>query len=503
MRISNRIKKNLRRKLAAAIVAGMMTFSVGVMNVDAAEVVNITLDDAIQRAFENNRSIKESIADRERAYWSLSEARRKGNPQITWNFTGYRVGGMAYGNRKSAFSNSASLSMPIYRGGSLKEGRRSARYALSAADLTLENTLQTVRLNSTNYYFAILRHRNQIEVYEEEVMTLQEHLRNVNAQFRVGTVAKVDVLESQVELAQAQQSLVNAQNDYDTAIAALNNYIGLPVDTVLRPQDTLTYDKYDLGLNECIAYALENRADAAIADYNVKQAESEKRSAKSGWRPSVSASVSKEIDTEHLFRHKYSDQWSAGISASWSIFDGGLTRAQVNQADAALIKAQEEAAATREQIQLDIQEYYLQLKAAEKNIATTRATVALAEENYKIAQVRYAAGVGTNLDVMDASRQLTSSRSNYFSALYEYNVARASLERYMGVPVEIDVVRYVESEGEGKTAAQSREDAALNTEASEVPKTSEPAPVVTVDFENPSPLPSESIDPDSDDVAFK
>ena len=504
MRIYNRIRKNLRKKLAAALVAGMMTFSLG--TVDAAEIMNVTLDETIQRAFENNRSIKESVAEREGAFWSLSEARRQTNPRVTWSFSGARVGGLAYrdNNLQSTFSNSASLSMPIYQGGRLSEGRKSARYALSSADLALENTMQTVRLQSTVYYFNVLQYRNLIEVYEEEVLTLQEHLRNVNAQFRVGTVAKVDVLESQVELANAQQNLVNIQNQYDVAVAQLNNYIGLPADTILRPQDTLTYRNYNLKLSDCTTYALENRADAAMADYAVKRAESAKRAAKAGWRPTVNASVSKEIDTEHLFSHKYSDQWRAGISASWDIFDGGITRAQVNQAEAELVRVQEVAAQTREQIQLEVQSYFLQLHAAEKNIGTTRASVTLAEENYKIAQVRYAAGVGTNLDVMDASRKLTEARSNYFTALYNYNTAKASLDRYMGVPVEIDVTRYLESEAAGKTAAQSREDAALTTEAAEVPETAEPAPVVMIDFENDKPLPSETVEHKrTADSAFK
>lgn len=504
MRIANRIKRTFRKKLAAMLVAGMMTFSAGVMTVDAADVVSITLDETIQRAYENNRTIKESIAERQEAFWELSEARRQTNPQITWSFSANRRGGIYYGGTGNAFSNTGSISMPIYQGGRLKEGRKSARYALSSADLSLENTMQDVRLQSTIYYFNVLQYRNLVEVYEEEVSTLEEHLRNVNAQFHVGTVAKVDVLESQVELANSQQKLVNMQNQYDVAVAELNNYIGLPADTIIRPQDTLTYKKYDMKLGDCTMYALENRADAAMADYAVKRAESNKRSAKSGWRPSVNASVSKEIDTSSVFSHKTSDQWRAGISASWNIFDGGITSAQVNQADAALIRAQEVAAQTREQIQLEVQSYYLQLHAAEKNIGTTQASVTLAEENYKIAQVRYAAGVGTNLDVMDASRQLTESRSNYFTALYNYNTAKASLDRYMGVPVEIDVVRYVESEQAGKKADQSREDAALTSDAAAVPKIEEVAPVVMIDFENDAPLPSENINSENvRDQAFK
>ncbi|MBO4779795.1 MAG: TolC family protein, partial [Selenomonadaceae bacterium] len=440
------------------------------------------------------------------AFWSLSEARRQTNPKITWSWEGNRLGGSYYSgyDYNHSFSNTAGVSIPIYQGGRLKEGRKYARYGLSTADLSLENTMQTVRLQSTIYYFDVLQYRNLIEVYEEEVVTLQEHLRNVNAQFSVGTVAKVDVLESQVELANAQQNLVNIQNRYDIAVAELNNYIGLPADTIVRPQDTLTYKRYNFDLGSCTAYALENRPDAAMADYAIKQAESNKRSAKSGWLPSVSGSVSKGLTTENIISKKLSDQWTVGVSASWNIFDGGITRAQVNQADAALTRAQEVAAQTREQIQLDVQSAFLQLRAAEKNISTTQASVILGEENYKIAQVRYAAGVGTNLDVMDASRKLTEARSNYFTALYNYNTAKASLDRYMGVPVEIDVVRYVASEGEGKTAAESREEAALNADAAAVPEIDEVAPVVMIDFENSSPLPSENVEQElTHDAAFK
>lgn len=504
MKISKRLKRNFRRKLAAALAAGIMTFSFG--SVDAAQILNVTLDETIQRAYENNRTIKESVADRERAYWQLSEARRQGNPQLTWNFEAQRFGGSYYRDYtyNRSFTNSGTISMPIYQGGRLKEGRRSARFALSSADLSLENTMQDVRLQSTIYYFNVLQYRNLIGVYEEEVVTLQEHLRNVNAQFRVGTVAKVDVLESQVELANAQQNLVNIQNNYDVAVATLNNFIGLPADTVLRPQDTLAYRQYKLNLGDCTAYALENRADAAMADYAVKQAESARKSAKAGYRPQVSASISKGLTNQNLVSKKITDQWTAGISASWNIFDGGITSAQVHEADAALTRAKEVAAQTREQIQLEVQQYFLELHAAEKNIGTTQASVALAEENYKIAQVRYAAGVGTNLDVMDASRKLTEARSNYFTALYNYNTAKASLDRYMGVPVEIDVIRYVESEEEGKTAKESREDAALTPDAAEVPEVDEVAPVVTIDFENESPLPSDNVNEEyTQDRAFK
>ena len=75
------------------------------------------------------------------------------------------------------------------------------------------------------------------------------------------------------------------------------------------------------------------------------------------------------------------------------------------------------------------------MQEAEKRIDTTKVAVVQAEEDYKIAQVRYSAGVGTNLDVMDSQVALTQAKTNYIQALYDYNTSKAKLEKAMGIPV--------------------------------------------------------------------
>lgn len=474
------------KRIGAALAVGIMSFSLGMGSVSAVDIVDIDLDETIQRALANNRAIKRSIASRESAYWALRQARRQMGPTLSWDTVANYARGKAYDNYNDfnhrIFTNTASVSMPLYAGNRYKEGRVQARYGLNTADLTLENSLQTVRLTATNYYFNILRCRNEIEVYEENVRTLQEHLNNVNAQFRAGTVAKADVLASEVRLANARQTLVTAQNEYDIAVATLSNFLLLPADTLLRTQDQLTYQKYDLNLANCTAFALENRPDVAAAEYAIKQAESGVRSAKAGYRPSVNAAVSKNLSGKNPFADTYSEGWTAGVTASWNIFDNGVTAAQVKSAQAALNQTQESAAELREAVQLEVQSAYLTLNAAEKNIATTRLAIASAEEDYKIAVVRYQAGVGTNLDVMDASDKLTQARNNYYTALYTYNTAKASLDKAMGIPVSIDVVRYVAAEADGKSAAEAREEAALTMDSAEVPEMEDPTPVVTIDL---------------------
>ena len=360
---------------------------------------------------------------------------------------GSRVGGKSYENSgyDNSWSNTATLTMPLYTGKRLEENREAARLALNLADLQLETTLQGIRMQATEYYYDVLHTRNMIEVEQESVRALQEHLDNVNAQFRVGTVAKSDVLSSQVNLAEAQQSLTTAQNNYDNAVARLNNFIGLPTNTILRPQEQ----------ESCTAYALENHPDCAIADYQVRQAQAQRRALKAGYRPSVNAVATKNITGKEPFRDNITDSWTAGISMSWDVFDGGVTSSQIKEADASLTSAEESAAAARESIQLEVQTAFLNLRAAEQNIETTAIAIARAEEDYKIAQVRYAAGVDTNLAVIDAEEDLTDARSNYYYALYNYNTAKASLDYAMGIPVSIDVTRYVNAQFRVGTVGQS------------------------------------------------
>lgn len=490
MKFSRKFGKNLRRKLAVAAAVGIIGLSFNAEDVFAATARNIDLDETIQLALENNRTIKQSIVSRETAYWNLKTAGSRLGPNVNVTSQALGVGGSQYDSYRGhrLFSNSATFTMPIYDGNLLKENRVAARYGLNSADLTLEDTLQAVKLQATTYYYRVLQTKNYIEVGEENVRTLQEHLNNVNAQFRAGTVAKADVLSSEVNLANAQQNLVTYNNNYDIAVATLNNYLLLPADTVLRTQDQLTYNKYNLNLEDCTAYALENRPDVAAADYAVKQAESARRSARAGHSPTVDAVASAGLNGDKPFNKEYSDSWTAGVQIGWNLFDNGLVDSQVHAADAAILQAKEAAATTREQVQLDVQSAFLTLRAAEKNIATTKTAILSAEEDFKISQVRYAAGVGTNLDVMDASTKLTQTKTNYYDALYNYNTAKASLDKAMGIPVGIDVTRYISAEAEGKTAAKAREEAALNAKAGEEPKLAEVAPAVTIDLENAKPI---------------
>lgn len=441
------MKKNYMKKLTALVLGGLMTTTMA--SAAMAESVDMTLEESVRTALDNNYSIKQQEAEYDSAVWARHQARRSFGPTVNWQSTATKMGGKYYEDMlhlSRNYGNTLSLTMPIYTGGQLEGAIKAADLAMNANELGLELCKQQVKAATMSAYYQALQAKNQIKVAQDSVNTLTEHLKNVNAQYTVGTVAKSDVLGTQVQMANAEQNLINANNSYDVAIASLNNVMGLPTDTELNLTDSLDYNVYEIPLEECTAYARSNRPDVLMADYQVAIAEAGVQQAKAGYMPKVSAQASKSWAGEDPFGSDETDQrygqnnnWTAGVVLSWDIWDNNVTQSKVNQSKAAVAKAEAAAENTRQSGDLEVRTAYLNLKAAEKSINTTQVAVDKAQEDYKIAQVRYAAGVGTNLDVMDAEEKLAQAQTNYYTALYNYNSSKAALDKAMGIMVDLDV----------------------------------------------------------------
>ena len=452
----------------ALILAGLMHFSMSICAAEETEeIVSIDLEESIILALKNNHDIEQSVADRDSAKWSLSQARRQTGPTLNYELDAVRRGQNAGGQNAvgNSFSHTFGVSMPIYHGGELKSQRDQRRLELNAADLALENTKQEIKMQTTSAYYSILRCRDMIQVRQEEVGTMQQHLDLSMVKYKEGVVAKSDILASEVALANAKQRLVTAKGDYDKAIATLNNIIGLSVGTQLAIHDELKYVKHNLKLDKCIEYALENRPDYAAAEYNIKRARAAIEEQRAGTRPTVDANASKSAESDRLLEAD-NRTWQAGMVVKWNVFDNGVTTAGVRQMQAQLRKAISSARKTKDTLELEVRNAYTDLIAAEDNVKTTKVAVDQASEDYEPAQLRYVEGVGTNLDVMDAQEKLTEARTNYAGTLYNYNTAISTLEKAMGVPVDIDVPMYVESVENGSKSDDALIESSLHEEES-------------------------------------
>ena len=452
----NRYK--LSKRFLALSAAMALLFSQAAFAEEAApQVVELNLQQAMEKAFNTNPAIKISGYEKDSARANLNAARQSRGITITGQHSTTRGGyddnrtsttivgfdpatgveyrtvdiGKGIGNNHS---NTISASIPIYTGGKLSgtidQAKANYKYYLVGEQKAYNDMRETV----TNSYYGMLQADIVQNLSRESVKRLEEHLKNVKAQYDVGVVAKVDVLRSEVELADAQQTLIQAENAYHIAEATLNKIVGLPMDTTLKLQDSMQYTPYDNDMKYCLDYAAEHRPDLEQARQNVEAAKGALKVARSGYMPQVSASASQNWNDTN-WPGDENGNWSVGVGVSMNIFDTGVTLSKIHGAEADLAKAEESYRDAVDSIMLEVRSTYLNLREAEKRIKTTEVAVAKAEEDYHIAQVRYMAGVGTNTDVLDAQVALTDAQNNYVQSLYDYNTSKTSLETAIGVPM--------------------------------------------------------------------
>lgn len=220
-----------------------------------AETLELDLDDAVQRALTTNPAIKIAVSEKKGSRAELNAARAGRGITISVDHQSGRGGyaddqysraltsisgttpvytdkndGKGIGN---SHSNAITASIPIYTGGQLSGTIDQAKanyksYALGETKAYIE-----MKKTATDGYFSLLQAGNMENLYQDSVNQLEEHLKNVQAQYDVGVVAKVDVLRSEVSLANAQQQLIQATNNYDVAEASLNKIIGTSLDLSL------------------------------------------------------------------------------------------------------------------------------------------------------------------------------------------------------------------------------------------------------------------------------
>ena len=420
-----------KKRLAAALTGGFLVLNT--ISVFAAPM-ELSLEDSIATALQNNPAIKIADASREAAEFDINIAKGGHLPKLSLTHSDTRSNSTTTGT-KNSFANSVGLNMNLYSGGKVEGNIEKAKLGLKVADLDVEKSKQQIKLDATKGYFTILQTRNTVKVDQESVDQMEAHLKNVEAQYNVGTVAKSDVLRSQVELANNQQVLTKAQNAYEIAISNLNNVMGLPLDTQIQIKDELVHQPYALSLEESINYAMSNRPEAIQADYSIDAAKQSVKIAKAGRLPTVDANAGKKWKDDN-FPGTDNDGWSVGLTATWTPFDSGVTNAGIKKSNSEVEKSLQTAKQTKDSIQLEVRQAYLNMVEAEKRISTSKVTVAQAEEDFKISQVRYSAGVGTNTDVIDAQVSLTQAKNNYIQAMYDFNTSKANLTKAMGVPVE-------------------------------------------------------------------
>ena len=391
----------------------------------------------IDLALANNRTAKQTKWGYEAAKSAVSQVAAGKNPRVSYEWSAQKTGGDT--GRSKRGNHDFSISAYVFNP-QLDANIDSARYTREGTGASYEEALQQAKYDAISGYYTLIMNRNLVDVAQQAVKDYQGHVTNVQAQYNVGLVASSDVLAAKTNLADSETSLVKAQNAANLAEASLNQVIAYPVQTAINTAEhDLQYKPYNITLEQAKAYALLHRSALVKSALDVKSAEEAVKSAKSGYLPTVAVKAGRGYADPDGYFGTSTKSWSVGATASWSLWDGGATQNAIKKANAQLEQAKEANLATVDAVLLAVQKAYLNLRSAEQTIQSTQTAVAQGQESFRIATLRYRAGVGTNLDVLDAETKLTDARNNYVQALYNYNISIAALEQLTGVPLNTPV----------------------------------------------------------------
>lgn len=417
--------------------------------------VDLNLPKTVQMALDYNRDIKNSQYALKKAEYAINQAQAGKKPTVDYNFGAQRsraTDAATYSRAASlmggansvsnAFSNGISVNIPLYTGGLVEGQIDVAKLGKTNAQEEILRVEQVTKYSAIQGYYGLLAYQELQGVYHEAVDNLQGHLDNVQAQYNVGTKAKVDVLSSDVSLANAKTTAITADNNVAVAESNLNNILGLPLETKLNLADhQLPFDTYNISLQEATDYAMKYRPEVLQAAIAVQEAERNIDIADAGNKPTVAITGGNDwADNTFPGIDANKRSWKVAAGVTYNFYDGGATKAKVNQAKQDLLVARETEQKTREAVQLEVKQAYLNIRSAAQKVEETQTVVDQARENYRIQNIRYQAGVGINLDVLDAQLSLNEAQVNHIQALYDYNVGIAKLEQVMGVDVESGVI---------------------------------------------------------------
>ncbi|WP_297966318.1 TolC family protein [uncultured Anaerovibrio sp.] len=397
------------------------------------ECAALSMEEAIQTALLNNPDVNITKLAEDTALAKLSQARGSNSFSVSagTNFGKSEQNNTGWDNTNRT---SISASLPLFNGNTTGRNIESAEIGVDIAKLQLQRKWETTRLEVIKAYYNVLQAKKQVEVYQDSVDKYQLHLNNVEQLYSAGSKAKIDVLRSQVELANARQTLIKGQSTYDNNLSILRNLMYMDQREPLELTDDFVYEPFNEEVNSCVAYAVDNRKDLIVSGYQVKQKELALKNAQADYMPTVDLSVSTGWNKQ-VSPSRDNHSVSGTIGVNWKIWDSGITKGKVNAAKADLASAQLAYDRDRSNVDMNVRTDYNSMREAERRFESTQEAVREAQEDYFIANEKYKAGEGIMLDIIDAQNALNTAQQNYISAQYDYARYKATVESDMGLDV--------------------------------------------------------------------
>ena len=418
------------------------------------------LEEAVQSALRRQPAVLQAQATSAAASGRSEQARAGLLPQITGTALYQRVhGSLARGNSSTIpatttttttptgvastsatsgsgtydyFSFGASASQLLWDFGQTYERYRAAERQVGSFKASEKSAELQVLFNVRRAFFAARAQHALVGVAREALENQQRHLAQIQGFVSVGTRPEIDLAQARTDLANDRVALINAQGNSSIAKAQLGQAMGggPDGDYEVADEELTPVDGEELATTKLVERALADRPELLALERQREAQETTVRSLKGAYGPTLAA-VGGASETGTSL-DALGPNWNVGATLTWPLFQGGLTRGQVHEAEGNLGVTHAQLEAERLQIHLDVEQALIAVRGAKASIEAANDAQVNARERLRLAEGRYASGVGSSIELGDAQLALTSASAQSVQAQFNLSTARAQLMAALG-----------------------------------------------------------------------
>jgi len=408
----------------------------------SSQLLDLSLDDAIQRGLKNNlgailsgtnsaQARAERMSQLQPLFPDVEFSAKEADMQVDLAAQGLRIPGIPTIIGPFGYTDlRASLSWSLVDVKSLR-AYLASRHNFAAAQLTADDARDMVVLTVGNAYLLVLADESRVDSVQAQVATSKISLDQAVQNHQAGTAPLLDELRARVDYQSLEQQLIAARNGLEKDRLALARTIGLPLAQNFNLTDRAPYAVFDqLDVDATIRQAHVNRKDLAAMVEQTKAAEEQRKAATAGRLPTVKFDGDFG-DIGVNVRHSH-ETFDAQGTLSVPVFKEFALRGEAQIAQSQLDTQKAQLSDMNARVDADVRDALLDIASAQKQVEVARSSVDLAKEALSEAQQRYANGVSDNLAVSQAEQSLAQANDQYVSSLYRHNVAKLSLARALG-----------------------------------------------------------------------
>jgi outer membrane protein TolC len=413
--------------------------------------LRLALDEAVRRGLETSHRIAEAVARGEAADAIVSERRAAALPQIAAQAGYMRTNHVEafgvllpnnqlrviYPDIPDNYRTRLDLQWPIYTGGRLDALERAARIEATASADEIATARGDLTLEITRAYWALVTAIESLRVVQESLMRINAHLRDVRNQLAAGIVAPNEVYTVEAQESRQRMLTVQARGTRDVVEAELARLVGAPPGTPIEPAATFEPGPAAVvALDQMVDAAREKRPERAALAKRVGAANERRRAAAAGTKPTIAVGGGLDYarPNPRIFPREASwrTSWDASLNVNWPLFDGGRVRSEIAEAAASARAVEERLADFDLSLAVEIRQRVTETVSARAAIDAASDAVRSATEARRVLGDRFAAGVATSTDVLDAQVALLQAELDRTQAIATAHLADARLARALG-----------------------------------------------------------------------